>query len=113
MGSFASRSIWSSTNEDYAASGLSICDLNQDGMPDVLFSKGDGFGPIGISGPRPWHGVQWLENTGKDSFQFHRIENLAGAYSPIEVDFDRDGHIDVIAVSAFNDWTKPNAQPMV
>lgn len=112
-GTFSSRAIWSSTNEDYASSGLSLCDLNRDGKPDVLFSNGDGFGPVGIPGPRPWHGVQWLENMGSGSFRFHRIGNLAGAYSPIEVDLDKDGEMDVVAVSAFNDWTKSDAQSMV
>lgn len=112
-GDFSSRAIWSSTNEDYASSGLTVCDLNGDGKPDVLFSNGDGFGPAGIPGPRPWHGVQWLENTGPGTFRFHRIGNLAGAYSPLGIDLDRDGNMDVVAVSAFNEWNKADAQSMV
>jgi hypothetical protein len=112
-GNFSRRAIWSSTNEDYSSSGLTVCDLNRDGKPDVLFSNGDGFGPVAIPGPRPWHGVQWLENTDNGTFRFHRIGHLAGAYSPIGVDLDQDGQMDVVAVSAFNEWTKPNAQSVV
>lgn len=112
-GNFSSRAVWSSTNEDYASSGLSVCDLNRDGRPDILFSNGDGFGPAGVPGPRPWHGVQWLENSGSGMFRFHRIGNLAGAYSPIGVDLDQDGNMDVVAVSAFNEWANPGAQSMV
>jgi hypothetical protein len=57
--------------------------------------------------------VQWLENTGKGIFRFHRIGDLAGAYSPIGVDLDQDGAVDVVAVSAFNEWTRPDAQSLV
>ena len=112
-GTFSRRAIWGSTNEDYSSSGLTVCDLNRDGKPDVLFSNGDGFGPVGVPGPRPWHGVQWLENTGEGKFRFHRVGDLAGAYSPIGVDLDQDGAMDVVAVSAFNEWNKPGVQSMV
>lgn len=112
-GNFTSKVIFGSTNEDFASSNLSLCDLNQDGRPDLLYSNGDGFGPSPVPGPRPWHGVQWLENLGNGNFRFHRIGYLAGAYSPIAVDLDGDGKIDVVAVSAFNEWEKPTATSMV
>lgn len=64
QGAFTSRAIWDSTNEDYASSGMTTSDLNQDGLPDLLFSNGDGFGPNPVPGPRPWQGAQWLEGLG-------------------------------------------------
>ncbi len=100
-GNFRDKLIFGSTNEDYATSNMSLCDLNRDGRPDLLFSNGDGFGPTLVPGPRPWHGVQWLENLGDGNFKFRRIGYLGGAYSPIEVDLDQDGFMDVVAVSAF------------
>jgi hypothetical protein len=112
-GHFSKKIIWGSTNEDYASSGMTLCDLNHDGKPDLLFSNGDGFGPTTQPGPRPWHGVQWLENAGGGNFRFHRVGTLAGAYSPIGADLDGDGAIDVVAVSAFNEWDKPGAQSLV
>jgi len=104
-GRFATRHLWGSTNEDFGSSGISVCDLNGDGRPDLLYTNGDGFGPAAIPGPRPWHGVQWLENLGHGDFRYHRVGNLPGAYSPLGVDLDGDGHLDILAVSAFADWS--------
>ena len=100
-GQFQRRRIWGSTNEDYGSSGMVAADLNRDGRPDLVFTNGDGFGPAAVPGPRPWHGVQWLENRGQGFFQHHAIGHLDGAYSPLVVDLDRDGALDVVAVSAF------------
>ena len=107
-GRFSRQRLWGSTNEDYGSSGLTVDDLNRDGRPDVVFSNGDGFGPAATPGPRPWHGVQWLENTGDGNFRYHRIGALPGAYSPRVVDLDGDGASDVVAVAAYADWNNQN-----
>ena len=112
-GNFRKKISWGSTNQDYASSNISLCDLNRDGRPDILYTNGDGFGPAPLPGPRPWHGVQWLENTGDGNFRFHRIGDQPGSYSPVEVDLDGDSNLDVVAVSTFNNWDKPNAVSMV
>jgi hypothetical protein len=112
-GKFEKKIIFGSTNEDYASSNISLCDLNKDGKPDVLYTNGDGFGPSPVPGPRPWHGVQWLENLGNGNFKFHRIGDLGGAYSPVGVDLDGDGNMDVVAVSATMQYTKPGDVTMM
>lgn len=112
-GYFSKKVVWGSTNEDYSSSGMSMADLNGDGRIDLLFSNGDGFGPTPDPGPKPWHGVQWLENTGQGNFRFHRIGDLGGAYAPMACDVDSDGLKDVVALAAFNDWSKPKSEALV
>jgi hypothetical protein len=112
-GNFTDKIIWGSTNHDFSSSGMTEADLNQDGLPDLVFTNGDGFGPTLKPGPRPWHGIQWLENKGDGSFIYSRIGDLAGAYSPVVKDIDRDGDLDILSVSAFNDWENPKAESLV
>ncbi|MBT3481469.1 MAG: VCBS repeat-containing protein [Opitutales bacterium] len=112
-GNFTDKIIWGSTNHDYASSGMTEADLNQDGLPDLVFTNGDGFGPTLKPGPRPWHGIQWLENMGDGSFKYSRIGDLAGAYSPVVKDVDQDGDQDILSVSGFNDWENPKADSLV
>jgi hypothetical protein len=111
-GNFTNKVLFGSTNEDYGSSGISLCDLNHDGRPDILYTNGDGFA-YADPGLRPWHGVQWLENLGNGFFKYHRIGNLAGAYSPIGVDLDGNGVMDIVCVSGFNDWRNPKAASLV
>ncbi|HUG12032.1 MAG TPA: VCBS repeat-containing protein [Opitutaceae bacterium] len=111
-GNFTNKIIFGSTNEDYGSSGISLCDLNRDGRPDVLYTNGDGFA-YAEPGARPWHGLQWLENRGDGFFRFRRIGNLAGAYSPVGIDLDGDGATDILCTSGFNDWSKPEATSLV
>ena len=105
---FTTKAIYGSTNEDFGSSGLSVADLDQDGDPDLLYTNGDAFDYL-PPGPRPWHGVQWLENKGNLEFTFHRIADYPGAYSARELDVDGDGDLDVFAVSAFHEWRKADA----
>ncbi len=105
-GTFARKVIFASTNEDFGSSGIRVVDLNRDGRPDILHSNGDGF-DYAEPGSRPWHGVQWLENRGDGFFRSHRIGDLEGAYSPVAIDLNADGALDVVACSGFNEWTKP------
>lgn len=107
-GHFQTKRIWGSTNEDYGSSGISLSDLNRDGLIDIIYTNGDGFGPAATPGPRPWHGVQWFENKGDGNFRFHRIGPLPGAYSPIAVDLDGDGATDIVASAAYADWNNQN-----
>ncbi|MCG6881536.1 MAG: VCBS repeat-containing protein [Deltaproteobacteria bacterium] len=111
-GNFEPKMIYGSTNEDFGSSGISTVDMDKDGDLDILYTNGDAFDYI-PPGPRPWHGVQWLENKGGVAFDYHRIGDFPGAYFANAVDVDNDGDLDVAVVSGFNQWDDPAAQSMI
>ncbi len=111
-GQFRDTVVWGSTNEDYGSSGLAVADVNRDGKPDIIYTNGDGF-DYATTTPRPWHGIQWLENRGDGYFKFHRVGDLPGAYAPCAADLNGDGFTDLLAVSGFADWSDPTAVSMM
>ena len=108
-GEFTPRLIYGSTNDDFGSSGISLSDLDQDGDLDILYTNGDSFDYLPPR-PRPWHGVQWLENEGGLSFRFRRIADFPGAFSLRPVDIDDDGDLDLFVVSAFSSWENVDSQ---
>ena len=111
-GGFTPRMIWGSTNPDFGSSWLSMVDLDRDGDPDILYANGDAF-EYAPPNSRPWQGVQWLENRGNLSFELHRMVDLQGATSPEAVDLDGDGDLDVLLVTANNNWDDPAAPSLL
>ncbi len=111
-GHFVNRMLWGSTNQDFGSSWISVVDLDRDGDPDIVYSNGDAF-DYAPANSRPWQGVQWLENLGDLRFAFHRIADLPGASSPQAADIDGDGDLDIVVVSANNDWDNPSAPSLV
>ncbi len=111
-GQFQPNLLFGSSNQDYGSSGISLCDLDQDGDEDILYTNGDAFDYMPPQG-RPWHGVQWLENLGNLNFEFHRICDFTGATNVRPADLDNDGDIDLVAVSAFNLWDRPESKSFI
>lgn len=107
-GRFTPRRIFGASNEDFGSSWIGIADLDRDGDLDVVYSNGDAFDYAPPTG-RGWNGLQWLENRGGLSFRYQRIGDFSGASSPQATDFDGDGDMDVVVVSAYNNWDRPEA----
>ena len=104
--------IFGSDNPDFGASGIFLVDFDQDGDMDILFTNGDAFDYIPPR-PRPWHGVQWLENLGDLKFRTHRIADFPGAVNVRPADINGDGHLDLYVSSAYNLWESPSAQSLI
>jgi len=111
-GTFTPQRLFGASNEDFGSSWISIADLDRDSDPDIIYSNGDAFDYATTSG-RSWNGVQWLENAGGGRFTYHRIGDVPGASSPQAADLDGDGDLDIVVVSAYNNWKDPAAQSLL
>jgi len=111
-GKFTARLLYGSSNDDFGSSGIYLSDFDQDNDVDILFTNGDAFDYIPPR-PRPWHGVNWLENKGELNFEFHRITNFGGAYNARPLDVDGDSDLDIFVVSSFNLWDNPQVQSFI
>lgn len=96
-GTFERQRIHSAPDPAFGSSGIQVVDLDDDGDEDILYTNGDMFDSMLI---KPYHGIQWLENTGNFPFVPHRLTDFPGAYRALAGDLDRDGDLDIVA-SAF------------
>jgi len=111
-GNFKPKLIWGSTNSDFGSSSINLVDLDKDGDMDILYTNGDAFDYLPPR-PRPWHGIQWLENKGGLNFEMHRLTDFGGATFARAIDVDHDGDMDIFAISAYNLWDKPESQSFI
>lgn len=110
-GEFEQRVLARAPHPMYGSTSLSVVDLDRDGDVDILFTNGDAFDAQ--TDPKPYHGVQWLENRGALEFEFHDIGRFYGAATAVAGDLDGDGDIDVVAGSWVNFWDDPRRHALV
>ncbi|KAF0243985.1 MAG: FG-GAP repeat domain-containing [Planctomycetota bacterium] len=103
-GTFEAKTLFDARNPQYGSSGLQLADLDRDGDLDILFSNGDALDNLSGT-PKPYHGVQWLENRGKLEFEWHDIGRCYGPYRAAAADLDGDGDSDVAVAVLFGMWT--------
>jgi hypothetical protein len=92
--SFEQKVIYAAPHPNWGSSGIQLVDLDKDGDLDVLLTHGDTFDD-GIV--KPYHGIQWLENTGGYPFVEHALAQMPGVHRAEAADLDGDGDLDIAA----------------
>jgi FG-GAP-like repeat/FG-GAP repeat len=91
---FEQKVIYTAPHPNWGSSGLQLVDLDKDGDVDVLLTHGDTFDDGVV---KPYHGIQWLENTGSYPFAAHTLARMPGVHSAKAADMDGDGDLDIVA----------------
>ncbi len=110
-GQFDRLDILSAGHPLFGGTSMIVEDLNQDGRPDIIFTNGDAFDTQ--PDPKPYHGVQWLENKGNLKFAVHDIGRFYGAAKVAVGDMNDDGHLDIVASSWHNYWGDDKRQSLI
>ena len=93
---FSPQVIYTAPHPNWGSSGIQVTDLDADGDLDVLLTHGDTFDDQIV---KPYHGIQWLENTGSYPFVEHTLADLPGVSRAQAGDLDGDGDLDIVAAA--------------
>jgi len=88
----------------YGSSYFDITDFNKDGHWDIIYTNGDNADYSQIL--KPYHGIRVFLNDGTEHFNESWFQNMYGCSMAIGRDFDKDGDIDIAAISFFPDFKK-------
>lgn len=110
-GQFRRTLLFKAAHPMVGFTSMRLVDLDGDKDVDFLFSNGDANDLQ--TDPKPYHGIQWLENKGNLKFQYHDIGRFYGAVSAVAGDLDADGDLDIVASSWNNYWDDPKRQSLI
>ncbi|MCC6740293.1 MAG: VCBS repeat-containing protein [Planctomycetia bacterium] len=111
-GTFEGKLLFEARNPMYGSSGIALVDLDRDGDLDILYTNGDALDDPRAA-PKPYHGVQWLENRGGLNFEWREIGRCYGPYRAVASDLDGDGDLDVAVAVLFGRWDDPEATGLI
>jgi len=86
----------------YGSQYIELADFNKDGFNDILYVCGDNADLTPIL--KSYHGIYIYLNDGKQHFSSSYFYPLNGAYKAMARDFDKDGDLDIAAISYFPDY---------
>jgi len=86
----------------YGSSYFELDDFNGDGFKDILYTCGDNADYTGKFF-KNYHGLYIYLNDGKNNFSQKYFFAIDGCYKAIARDFDKDGDLDIAAISYFPD----------
>jgi hypothetical protein len=86
----------------YGSSYFDITDFNKDGHWDIVYTNGDNADYSIVK--KPYHGVRIFQNDGKNQFTESWFHHLHGCSMALARDFDKDGDVDIAAISFFPDF---------
>ena len=90
----------------YGSSYFELADFNADGHPDIVYTCGDNADYSTVL--KPYHGVYIFVNDGSNNFRQQAFFPIHGCYKAMARDFDKDGDLDLAAISYFADYaTQP------
>lgn len=88
----------------YGSSYFDVVDFNKDGHWDIVYTNGDNADYSIIK--KPYHGVRIFLNDGRNQFTESWFHHLHGCSMAIARDYDKDGDVDIAAISFFPDFVK-------
>lgn len=83
---------------------IELVDFNKDGFDDIVYVCGDNADKTTIL--KDYHGIYIFLNDGKSNFKQSYFYQLNGAYKTIVADYDKDGDLDIAAISFFPDYVR-------
>ena len=96
----------------FGSSYFELVDFNRDGFMDILATNGDN-GDLYNSPLKHFHGVRLYLNDGKNNFREAWFFPLNGAYKAMAADFNRDGNLDIAAISFYPDYASSPEESFV
>ncbi|MEO5890087.1 MAG: FG-GAP-like repeat-containing protein [Ferruginibacter sp.] len=86
----------------YGSSYFELVDFNKDGFKDILYTCGDN-DDYSSKELKYYHGIYIYLNDGKNNFSQQYFFPVHGCYKAMARDFDKDGDLDIAAISFYPD----------
>jgi hypothetical protein len=85
----------------YGSSYFRLTDFNGDGLLDIIYTNGDNadYSPV----VKPYHGIKIFQQNKKHDIEQVWSYAMPGAWKVETIDFDKDGDLDIAAISLFPD----------